>query len=71
MKERSCYKCVAPKRYPGCHATCPDYARDDAEHQERKAEELRQKQLESNLYCQREQAIRRTERHKKGAKGYG
>ena len=25
-----CTKCVPPKRYPGCHSTCPDYAKGRA-----------------------------------------
>lgn len=45
MKDRSCHGCTQPKRHPGCHSTCPDYARDDAEHQERKAAEYKAKQI--------------------------
>lgn len=26
-----CHYCVAPKRYPGCHSTCPDYIKQKAE----------------------------------------
>ena len=25
-----CQKCVPPKRHPGCHGTCPDYAESRA-----------------------------------------
>lgn len=28
-----CYKCVAPKRHPGCHGTCPEYIKEREEHQ--------------------------------------
>lgn len=24
----TCSECVAPKRHPGCHATCPEYQKD-------------------------------------------
>lgn len=34
----SCKGCVAPKRYPGCHAVCPEYLADKEEHERRKAE---------------------------------
>lgn len=27
---QSCVNCVAPKRHPGCHATCEEYAADKA-----------------------------------------
>lgn len=68
MKERSCYGCVAPKRYPGCHATCPDYAKDDAEHQARKAKERERKHMESLLVSQKIGAVYKAMRHnrKKG-----
>jgi hypothetical protein len=33
----SCYNCKPPKRYPGCHATCPDYAKDKADYENMKA----------------------------------
>ena len=29
---RCCYGCVAPKRYPGCHAQCPEYIQEKAVH---------------------------------------
>lgn len=32
-----CRYCVAPKRHPGCHATCPDYKEAKAEENKRKA----------------------------------
>jgi hypothetical protein len=33
-----CEKCVAPKRYPGCHDKCPDYEKDRKKYEARKAE---------------------------------
>lgn len=30
---RACLKCVAPKRHPGCHETCPEYKKDKERHQ--------------------------------------
>lgn len=32
---KCCHKCVAPKRHPGCHADCPDYAKDKADYEAR------------------------------------
>jgi hypothetical protein len=32
MEFQSCYKCTPPKRTPGCHATCKDYAAAKAQH---------------------------------------
>lgn len=63
MKQRSCYKCVAPKRHPGCHATCPDYAKDDAEHQARKEKERQEKYMDSILTSQKIGAVSKAMRH--------
>jgi hypothetical protein len=30
-EERPCRYCVPPKRYPGCHAVCPEGIRDAKE----------------------------------------
>lgn len=27
-----CYKCVPPKRYPGCHASCKEYLDERKRH---------------------------------------
>lgn len=32
-----CHKCVAPKRYPGCSGTCPEYAEQKILFEARKA----------------------------------
>lgn len=36
-EKRSCYKCE--KRYPGCHSTCEEFEKDDAELKLRKEKE--------------------------------
>lgn len=63
MKQRSCYGCVAPKRYPGCHSVCPDYAKDDAEHQARKEKERQEKYMDSILTSQKVNAVAKAMRH--------
>jgi hypothetical protein len=40
----SCKDCVAPKRYPGCHAVCPEYLEQKAEYDRIKA--IRDKERE-------------------------
>ena len=32
---KCCFGCVAPKRTATCHATCPDYAAEEAANRER------------------------------------
>lgn len=41
----SCKGCVAPKRYPGCHAVCQEYITAKAEHERRKEEYYRDERL--------------------------
>lgn len=31
MGIKCCFGCVAPKRFPGCGATCPEYIKEKAE----------------------------------------
>ena len=31
-----CKECIPPKRFPGCHGSCPDYAEWNNEHISRK-----------------------------------
>lgn len=65
MKMRSCYGCVAPKRHPGCHASCPEYAKDDAEHQARKEQERQERYMDSVLTSQKASAVHKALRHRK------
>ena len=44
-----CRYCVAPKRYPGCHAVCPEYLADKEEHERRKAEYFKEERLTGNI----------------------
>ena len=60
---RSCYGCVAPKRHPGCHASCPEYAKDDAEHQARKEQERQERYIDSILTSQKSSAVYKALRH--------
>lgn len=39
-----CYKCKPPKRYPGCHAECPEYLK--AKEEWDKVREVERKQRE-------------------------
>lgn len=49
----SCKGCVAPKRYPGCHAVCPEYLAAKAEHESRKAEYYKDERLTSAIMGER------------------
>lgn len=45
----SCKGCVAPKRYPGCHAVCQEYLEQKAWHDERKAELDKERKIEQAI----------------------
>ena len=39
-----CHYCVAPKRHPGCHGNCPEYATEKAEHEKLKEADAKKTQ---------------------------
>lgn len=63
---RSCNGCVAPKRHPGCHGHCPDYLKEKAEYESKKAAADKQKAIKEGLDAQ---AIDGVYRYKKKMKG--
>ena len=52
-----CHYCVAPKRYPGCHGKCPEYLKEKAENEERKAAYYGDRSVTSGLEEQRSDAV--------------
>lgn len=46
----SCYNCRPPKRYPGCHATCPNYAEDKKNYNAIKVVADLEKQLDAAIH---------------------
>ena len=64
----SCKGCVAPKRYPGCHAVCPEYLKEKAEYESRKAEYYREDILTGNIVGDRGRKVRNALRGYRGNK---
>ena len=54
-----CRYCVPPKRYPGCHGTCPEYRYQRAIYDERKAVADQEKFTSHGLTMQRTEAVRK------------
>lgn len=52
-----CKGCVAPKRYPGCHASCEEYRADKAEHDRIKAQNDRVRDIRIGIYLDRSQKV--------------
>ena len=45
----SCKGCIAPKRYPGCHGSCPDYLAERAEYDRLKAIHDREQEVTTGI----------------------
>ena len=65
MPIRCCNGCVPPKRTPTCHATCPDYIREKAEHDKQAAADYKRRSLKTGLILQQERAVIRAARGKR------
>lgn len=65
MAIRCCHGCIAPKRHPGCHGTCPEYLQEKAVHDAKMEEDYKQRKLQHNLYQQRNDAVYRADKGKR------
>lgn len=67
MAIKCCNGCAAPKRYPGCHDHCPDYQKEKAEYESKKAAADKQKAIKAGLDAHAIAGVYRANR-KKGRK---
>jgi hypothetical protein len=63
MAITTCKDCVAPKRHPGCHATCPEYLRAKAEWDAWKAADFERRSIRNGLIEQTYSAVRKAQKH--------
>lgn len=63
----SCMGCVPPKRYPGCHSHCPEYAKEKAQYEKDMDVQKQKIAIESGITSQKYQGVARAYR-KKGKK---
>lgn len=54
-----CHYCVAPKRHPGCHDHCPEYAAEKAENDRCKEADAKRRKVEYDIYNQRAENVAR------------
>lgn len=54
---KSCMNCVAPKRHPGCHASCPEYIAERAEYDRLKEIADRERDVGIGIYQSRSTKI--------------
>lgn len=60
-----CKGCVAPKRYPGCHGSCPDYLAEKAEHERLRAIHDRERDISVAIYQNRGEKVNKAMKNRK------
>lgn len=65
----SCKDCVAPKRYPGCHAVCPEYLAEKEKHDKEKEIIAKNKYIYDGLNAQAVNSIYKSKKILKKLKG--
>ena len=65
----SCKGCVAPKRYPGCHAVCPEYLAQKEQHDKDKAVMDQKKYIADGLNSQAMSGIYKAQMNAKRIRG--
>lgn len=64
----SCKNCVPPKRYPGCHGTCPEYLAQKAEYDKLKEIHNREQQTKIGIYIDRNTKVYKAMQHRRNKK---
>lgn len=57
MGIRCCNGCVAPKRYPGCHGSCPEYIEEKAENDAQREADNKRRQHNYNLNARKRRYV--------------
>lgn len=65
---KSCMNCVAPKRHPGCHGTCPEYLEARAEYDRLKSAYDREQAISASIYSSRTEKVEKALRYKRHKK---
>ena len=68
MSIECCCGCVAPKRYPGCHAVCPEYIKERAEYDRRKAIHDREQRVDIAIYVGRNEKVYKAFKNRRNKK---
>lgn len=50
---KCCMNCVAPKRHEACWGSCPEYLKEKAEHDQKKAELYKRSRVSWDIYFSR------------------
>ena len=55
-----CRHCVPPKRHTACWGHCPEYLKEKAQHDAKKAEDFKKAEISRGIYAQRVIAVKKT-----------
>ena len=66
MSFECCIPCKTPKRYPGCHDHCPDYAKAREKYEQEKAVANKKKAIDQSIDAQKISGVKRALRRKGG-----
>ncbi len=69
MGIKCCFGCVAPKRHPGCHASCPEYIEEKAINDAMRDEDYKRRYIQRGLSEEKYNAIRRAAKGKRSQGG--
>ena len=59
FKFECCIECVAPKRHPACHGSCPEYIEKRAEYNRLKDKADRETRVKQSIYKQKSDGVNR------------
>ena len=65
MAINCCKDCVAPKRHTACWDHCPEYQKEKAEYEARKAVEDKKRCIDQAIYHQRSAAVAKATRNRR------
>ena len=68
MGIKCCLGCVAPKRHPGCHSSCPDYLAEKAESDRQKEHYDRDRSITNAIYLERGKKVAKAMRKRRSYK---
>ena len=68
MSIKCCFGCVAPKRYPGCGATCKEYLEEKAEDARQKEAYRKERAIANAIYSSRTRRVQAAYRKRRNKK---
>ena len=60
-----CRYCVAPKRSPGCHDHCAEYAEEKAENDRLRELDAKKRYINNGIYEQRARSVVKAVKHRR------